>query len=110
MKAQRTPTVPVGVVNYLAHVEHAGKRGFPARFDVRLLLSRHAVPQNERQGPMSEQELAEHEIRSVAGEAVGGLRLISESRGRLTAQGVMGIVKEAQRALKTIKDLSKKLT
>jgi hypothetical protein len=58
---------------------------------------------------MSEQELAEHEIRSVAGEAVGSLRLISESRGRLTAQSVTSIVKEVERALKAIETLSQKL-
>ena len=45
---------------------------------------------------MSEQELAEHEIRSVAGEVVGALRLISESRGSLTASGVVGILKEVE--------------
>jgi hypothetical protein len=58
---------------------------------------------------MSEQELAEHEIRSVAGEPVGSLRLISESRGRLTARSVTGIVKEVERALKAIEALSQKL-
>jgi hypothetical protein len=59
---------------------------------------------------MSEQELAEHEIRSVAGEAVGSLRLISESRGRLSAQSVTNIVKEVARALQSIEALSKKLS
>jgi hypothetical protein len=58
---------------------------------------------------MSEQELAEHEIRSVAGEAVGSLRLISESKGRLTAQSVTSIIKEVTRALQSIDALSKKL-
>ena len=58
---------------------------------------------------MSEQELVEHEIRSVAGEVVGALRLISESRGRLTASGVAGILKEVERGIKQIETLTNKL-
>jgi hypothetical protein len=58
---------------------------------------------------MSEQELAEHEIRSVAGEVVGALCLISESRGSLTASGVVGILKEVERDIKQIETLSQKL-
>jgi hypothetical protein len=58
---------------------------------------------------MSEQELAEHEVRSVAGEAVGSLRLISESRGRLTAQALSNIVREVGRALAQIDALAQKL-
>jgi hypothetical protein len=58
---------------------------------------------------MSEQELAEHEIRSLAGEVVGALRLISESRGRLTAGGVAGVLKEVERGLKQIETLTQKL-
>jgi hypothetical protein len=54
---------------------------------------------------MSEQELAEHEIRSV----VGALRLISESRGRLTTSSVAGILKEVERGIKQIETLTSSL-
>jgi hypothetical protein len=58
---------------------------------------------------MSDQELAEHEIRSVAGEVVGALRLISEPRGSFTASGVVGILKEVERGIKQIEALGQKL-
>jgi hypothetical protein len=51
MKAKSTPAVSVGVVNLLAHVEHAGNPQFPARFGVRFLLRPARGPVDERQGP-----------------------------------------------------------
>ena len=45
------PSLLIGLVNDLAHVWHAGRHRFPARFRVRaFLLSRHAVP-SFKQGP-----------------------------------------------------------
>jgi hypothetical protein len=39
----------------------------------------------------------------------GTARLISESRGRLTASGVAGILKEVERGIKQIETLTNKL-
>jgi hypothetical protein len=83
-----------------------GRKAFRRFCAARFLL---ACTRSQRQGPMSEQELAEHEIRSVAGESRRRLALDQRVPRRLTASGVAGILKEVERGIKQIETLTKKL-
>jgi hypothetical protein len=51
---------------------------------------------------MNDTDAAEAEIRALTAEAVGALRLLSESSGPLRRANVTGLVREAHRTLERV--------
>jgi hypothetical protein len=58
---------------------------------------------------MTSRDAAEAEIRALMAEAIGGLRLISESSGSLTQRSVRTAIAEAVRQLYAAENLADRL-
>jgi hypothetical protein len=57
VKAHRFRSLPIGIVNDLAHVWHAGRHRFPARFRVRLFVEPTGGPQFQAGTSMNQPSL-----------------------------------------------------
>ena len=58
---------------------------------------------------MAEREIKDAEVKALAGECVGAMRLLSESATPLTKRQATNIINEPERKLAALKDLADRL-